>query len=67
MNLRTPGPTPMPDSVAQALSQPMINHRGPEFAELLLAELEIAIGAFATPVDCLGQPDRQLRHAPRMT
>jgi aspartate aminotransferase-like enzyme len=35
VNLRTPGPTPMPAVVAQALSQPMINHRGPEFAELL--------------------------------
>jgi aspartate aminotransferase-like enzyme len=35
VNLRTPGPTPMPRRVAEALSQPMINHRGPEFAELL--------------------------------
>jgi len=35
VNLRTPGPTPIPDSVAAALSQPMINHRGPEFADLL--------------------------------
>jgi aspartate aminotransferase-like enzyme len=41
VNLRTPGPTPMPDSVAQALSQPMINHRGPEFAALLQ---EVTVG-----------------------
>ncbi|MBX5493119.1 MAG: alanine--glyoxylate aminotransferase family protein [Chloroflexi bacterium] len=38
MNLRTPGPTPIPPSVAQALAQPMINHRGPEF-EALFAEV----------------------------
>jgi aspartate aminotransferase-like enzyme len=35
VNLRTPGPTPMPPNVAEALQQPMINHRGPEFADLL--------------------------------
>jgi aspartate aminotransferase-like enzyme len=35
VNLRTPGPTPMPPVVVQALAQPMINHRGPEFAALL--------------------------------
>ncbi|HLI28534.1 MAG TPA: alanine--glyoxylate aminotransferase family protein [Chloroflexota bacterium] len=34
MNLRTPGPTPIPPQVAEALSRPMINHRGPEFEEL---------------------------------
>lgn len=34
MNLRTPGPTPLPDPVRQALAQDMINHRGPEFAAL---------------------------------
>ncbi len=34
-NLRIPGPTPIPDEVRAAQSAPMINHRGPEFAELL--------------------------------
>jgi aspartate aminotransferase-like enzyme len=34
-NLRIPGPTPVPDKVLEAQSEPMINHRGPEFAELL--------------------------------
>ena len=34
-NLRIPGPTPVPDAVLDAQSAPMINHRGPEFAELL--------------------------------
>jgi aspartate aminotransferase-like enzyme len=53
VNLRTPGPTPMPPQVAAALSQPMINHRGPEFAELL-AEVTTGIQeAFQTQSDVL--------------
>lgn len=35
-NLRTPGPTPCPDEVLEAMGLPMINHRGPEFAELIV-------------------------------
>ena len=35
MNLRVPGPTPVPDPVLEACSRQMINHRGPEFAELI--------------------------------
>jgi aspartate aminotransferase-like enzyme len=34
MNLRTPGPTPLPPEVLAAVGQQMINHRGPEFAAL---------------------------------
>jgi aspartate aminotransferase-like enzyme len=34
-NLRVPGPTPLPDAVREAQARPMINHRGPEFGELL--------------------------------
>ncbi len=34
-NLRTPGPTPIPREVREAQSQPMIDHRGTEFGELL--------------------------------
>ncbi len=34
-NLRTPGPTPIPDDIIQAMGTPMINHRGPEFDELI--------------------------------
>jgi len=33
--LRIPGPTPCPNEVLQAMSLQMINHRGPEFAEIL--------------------------------
>jgi aspartate aminotransferase-like enzyme len=34
-NLRTPGPTPVPQDIVQAMGEPMINHRGPEFHELI--------------------------------
>lgn len=34
-NLRIPGPTPVPSDVLAAQAQPMINHRGPEFAAIL--------------------------------
>lgn len=33
--LQLPGPTPVPPRVLRALSEPMINHRGAEFRELL--------------------------------
>ncbi len=33
--LRVPGPTPLPQRVVRSASRPMINHRGPEFAELM--------------------------------
>lgn len=35
VQLRIPGPTPLPDSVREAGSRPMVNHRGAEFKELL--------------------------------
>ena len=35
MNLRVPGPTPLPDPVLEAVGGQMINHRGPEFADLI--------------------------------
>lgn len=35
LNLRIPGPTPLPDEVREALSRPMINHRGAEFKAIL--------------------------------
>lgn len=33
-HLRIPGPTDVPPSVLRAMSRPMMNHRGPEFAAL---------------------------------
>lgn len=38
MNLRVPGPTPLPPEVLAAVGQQMINHRGPEF-EALFADV----------------------------
>jgi aspartate aminotransferase-like enzyme len=35
MNLRIPGPTPLPPYVLEALKKQMVNHRGPEFAKVL--------------------------------
>ncbi|MCY4640681.1 MAG: alanine--glyoxylate aminotransferase family protein [Chloroflexi bacterium] len=40
MNLRIPGPTPLPREVAEAGGREMINHRGPEFADLIARTTE---------------------------
>ena len=51
--LRIPGPTPLPERVMRAMSRPMIDHRGPEFAAILG---EITAGAkrvFKTKADLL--------------
>jgi aspartate aminotransferase-like enzyme len=34
-NLRTPGPTPIPEAVRQAQAEQLIDHRGTEFAQML--------------------------------
>lgn len=33
--LLLPGPTPLPERIVRAMSRPMINHRGPEFRDIL--------------------------------
>jgi len=38
--LHIPGPTPLPERVARAISRATIDHRGPEFAQLALSILE---------------------------
>jgi aspartate aminotransferase-like enzyme len=35
MQLRIPGPTPVPDEVLEAMHRPMISHRGGEFHEMM--------------------------------
>ena len=35
MNLRIPGPTPVPAAILGAMTHEMINHRGPEFAQVI--------------------------------
>jgi aspartate aminotransferase-like enzyme len=34
-NLRIPGPTPVPEKVLEAMAWQMVNHRGPEFGQML--------------------------------
>jgi len=55
-NLRIPGPTPIPGPVLEALAQPMINHRGPEFAALLQRVVEHLRYFFQTEHDILTFP-----------
>ena len=52
-NLRVPGPTPLPDAVREAQAAPMINHRGPEFAELLKDLTASLRGLLATDAEIL--------------
>jgi aspartate aminotransferase-like enzyme len=51
--LRIPGPTPCPDEVLQALSRQMINHRGPEFAEIMHRVTDNLKTVFQTKNDVL--------------
>ena len=53
MNLRIPGPTPVPAEVAQAGAAEMINHRGPEFAELIARTTDRVREVFQTKNDLL--------------
>ena len=53
VNLRIPGPTPCPDDVLQAMSRQMINHRGPEFADLIARITEALKRLFVTEHDVL--------------
>src|ERR1700686_4211688 len=51
--LRIPGPTQLPERVMRSMNRPMIDHRGPEFGEILA---EITTGAkrvFKTSNDLL--------------
>jgi alanine-glyoxylate transaminase/serine-glyoxylate transaminase/serine-pyruvate transaminase len=46
--LQIPGPTPVPDRVTQKISQPVIDHRGPEFQKLGHRLLESVKSIFKT-------------------
>jgi aspartate aminotransferase-like enzyme len=52
-NLRIPGPTPLPEAVREASARQMVNHRGPEFRELIARVTERLKVAFATKNDIL--------------
>ncbi|MGE5596536.1 MAG: pyridoxal-phosphate-dependent aminotransferase family protein [Hyphomicrobiales bacterium] len=53
MNLRIPGPTPCPEEVLQAGAQQMMNHRGPEFAQVLRRVTDGLNWMFGTESDVL--------------
>jgi len=53
VNLRIPGPTPLPDSVLEAMKRQMINHRGPEFAQLIAEVTETLKYFYQTENDLL--------------
>ena len=53
VNLRIPGPTPIPEQVLEASSRQMVNHRGPEFKEILLRTTEQLQQLFVTTNDLL--------------
>jgi aspartate aminotransferase-like enzyme len=51
--LRVPGPTPLPERVVRAMTRPMVDHRGPEFAEVLSEITSGAKRVFKTTNDLL--------------
>jgi len=51
VNLRSPGPTPCPDDVLQAMSRQMIHHRSPEFAAIIARVTEGLKQTFETKND----------------
>ena len=51
--LRIPGPTPLPDRVTRSAARPMLDHRGPEFGEVLLEVVAGAKRIFETANDLL--------------
>ena len=51
MNLRIPGPIPVPDDILEEMSRPMINHRGPEYKDLLFSTTDRLKRVFETEGD----------------
>ena len=52
-NLRVPGPTPVPEDIVEAMGTPMVNHRGPEFHELITRVTSQLKQVFMTQNDLL--------------
>lgn len=50
-NLRTPGPIPVPDDILDTMSGQMINHRGPEYKDMLERTTEGVKRVFETKND----------------
>jgi aspartate aminotransferase-like enzyme len=53
VNLRIPGPTPCPPEVLAAMSVPMVDHRGPEMADLIRRVTPRLQAAFSTEHEVL--------------
>jgi aspartate aminotransferase-like enzyme len=53
LNLRIPGPTPVPHAVLEAMSHAMINHRGPEFAAMIKRVTDALKRCYRTTGDVL--------------
>ncbi len=53
MNLRIPGPTPVPEEVLAASGRQMMNHRGPEFAQILRRVTDGLNWVFGSSTDVL--------------
>jgi aspartate aminotransferase-like enzyme len=53
LNLRIPGPTPVPDDILQAVAHPMVNHRGKEFAGVITRVAERLKDFFVTSQDVM--------------
>ncbi len=53
INLRIPGPTPVPPDILEAVAHPMVNHRGREFAALMGRVSERLKDFFQTSNDVL--------------
>ena len=51
VNLRIPGPIPVNDDILESMGTPMINHRGPEFKEILYRTTERLKTVFSTRND----------------
>ena len=51
--LRLPGPTSVPEQVRQAIAEPVINHRGPEFHAMFHEVIELARPLFGTSGEVL--------------
>src|SRR4030067_396834 len=51
--LRVPGPTPCPPEVLKAMAWQMVNHRGPEFHEMITEVTENLKKVFQTKNDVL--------------
>ena len=51
MNLRIPGPIPVPPDILEDMSRQMINHRGPEYKDLLLSATDRLRRVFETEGD----------------